>query len=499
MNREEQIEKIKTTDIWDMVVIGGGATGLGTTLDAASRGLKVLCIEKVDFSKGTSSKSTKLIHGGVRYLEQGHLAMVKSALQERWALMKNAPTMTKKLSFVLPTYSYFQWLYFGLGLIVYDFLSGKLSLGKTRFLNKKAVIKKIPNIEQKKLVGGIRYFDGQFDDSEMCLALARTAMKYGATVINHVSMENFIYDKHGKISGAIIKDHFENIEYKISSKSVINATGVYADEILQKDKPESEPLIKPSRGTHIVVDKKFYGSPHAMIIPKTSDGRVLFAVPWHNKVVIGTTDIYTNEKDAEPKATQDEVDFILHNFNEYIQQTVHKSDILSVFSGLRPLIQQQKINSTAALVRDHTILVSKSGLITITGGKWTTYRKMAEDTVNKAVKIHLLHHATKCVTKKLQLLSNVRPTATHDDVFLHPDFPYTERDVVFAIRNEMACTIEDILSRRIRILFFDAKAAIAIAPKVGKILQNKLSKDDIWYQNQLDSFDEIAQKYLIEH
>ncbi len=497
MNREEQIERIKNTDMWDILVIGGGATGLGTALDAASRGLKVLCIEKVDFSKGTSSKSTKLIHGGVRYLEQGHLAMVKSALQERWALMKNAPTMTKKLSFVLPAYSYFQWLYYGLGLMVYDFLSGKLSLGKTRFLNKTAVIKKIPNIEQKKLVGGIRYFDGQFDDSEMCLALARTAMKYGATVINHVSLDKFIYNDNNKISGAIIKDHFENLEYLISTNSIINATGVYADEILQKDRPDSESFIKPSRGTHIVVDKKFYDSPHAMIIPKTSDGRVLFVVPWHHKVVIGTTDIYTDEKDTEPKATKEEVDFILHNYNEYINQAVQKSDILSIFSGLRPLIKQKKIHSTAALVRDHTLWVSDSGLITITGGKWTTYRKMAEDTVNKAIKTHTLNHANKCITNKIQLLSNLRPTATHEDVLLHPDFPYTERDVVFAIRNEMACTIEDILSRRIRILFFDAKVAIDIAPKVGKILQSKLSKDDIWYQNQLESFNEIAQKYLI--
>lgn len=498
MNRQEQIDQILKTPEWDIIVIGGGATGLGTTLDAASRGLKVLCVEKVDFSKGTSSKSTKLIHGGVRYLEQGHLAMVKSALQERWAFMKNAPTMTRKLSFVLPVYSYFRWLYYGFGLMIYDFLSGKLSLGKTRFLNKKAVINKIPNIEQKNLVGGIRYFDGQFDDSEMCLALVRTALKYGATVANHMSMENFIYDKNNKISGVRLYDCFLNSHYNVSSKCVINATGVYAENILKKDNPLHPSLIKPSRGTHIVVDKEFYPGNHALIIPKTSDGRILFAVPWHNKVVIGTTDIYTNDLNDEPTATQDEVEFILHNFNQYTHQTLQKSDIKSVFSGLRPLIQQKSKNSTAALVRDHTLLISDSGLITITGGKWTTYRKMAEDTINKAVRTYKLAHAGKCITRKLQLLSNVRPQITSEDILLHPDFPYSERDVLFTVRNEMACTIEDILARRIRLLFLDAQVALKVAPRVGKILQQELSKDNAWYEDQLKSFENTVQKYLVQ-
>ncbi|MFZ1455663.1 MAG: glycerol-3-phosphate dehydrogenase/oxidase [Saprospiraceae bacterium] len=496
MDRKKQIQQLQSASHWDFIIIGGGATGLGSALDAASRGYKVLCVEKNDFSKGTSSRSTKLIHGGVRYLEQGNINMVKDALQERWFLLNNASDATKKLSFVLPVYSWWRFIYYAFGLILYDILSGKFSIGKTRMMNNSAVIKKIPEINKRSLVGGIRYFDGQFDDSQICIALARTATDHGATVINHMSVQSFLYDSNHKICGVELTDMLTGDVYTSSCTIAINATGVFSDIIMKMDNPSHHNIIKPSRGIHVVVNKSFYSSPHAMLIPKTTDGRVLFAVPWYDKVIIGTTDTNTDNICEEPKAEKEEIDFILNNFNAYMQTQIDYKNIISVFAGLRPLIRKQNITSTADLVRDHSIIFSKSGLITITGGKWTTYRKMARDVINLALKTHTQLPYVRTKTRALHL--NVqRPVSDEAQTQrIHPDYTFTVADVLFAIRHEMACTLEDILARRIRLLFLDAKAALVVAPKVCKILQTETGKDDDWYEHQLASFKAIAENYL---
>ncbi len=494
MNRNDQLITIETTPIWDIVIIGGGATGLGSALDAASRGFKTLCIEKTDFSKGTSSRSTKLIHGGVRYLEQGNFAMVKSALHERWFMLKNAPISTKKIPFILPVFSWWRYYYYGFGLMLYDFLSGKFSIGKTSFLSKNDVIEKIPEIREKSLKGGILYYDGQFDDSQICISLAKTAISKGATVINHMAFDSFIYE-NGKIIGINALDTIDHKKLEIKTKVVINATGVFADDIMQKDSEKHIPIVSPSQGIHLVVDKKHYNANDAMLIPKTTDGRILFAVPWLNKVVIGTTDIKTSQIVEEPIATEEEIMFVLENFNLYTNQKLTIKDIKSVFAGLRPLVKMKNIQSTADLIRDHTIAVSPSGLVTVTGGKWTTYRKMARDAVNKALRSSALPFR-RCKTRRIKLLTINTLMMEINNAKLHQDFEYTINDVHNAIHNEMACTLEDILARRIRLLFLDVKVALEVAPKVCSILQQELKKDDNWYHQQIDSFAKLAQGYL---
>jgi len=496
MKRIDQIKAIDTTPTWDIIIIGGGASGLGSALDASSRGFKTLCIEKTDFSKGTSSRSTKLIHGGVRYLEQGNFAMVKSALQERWFLLKNAPLTTRKIPFILPVYSWWRYYYYGFGLILYDFLSGKFSLGKTKFLNRQAVVERIPEIKQKSLKGGIQYYDGQFDDSQICISLARTAISKGATVINHMSFESFIYENE-KIIGLIIKDTLDNKIREVKAKVVINATGVFADEVMKKDDASHTKIVSPSQGIHLVVDKKYYTGTDAMLIPKTTDGRILFAVPWYNKVVIGTTDVKTAQMVDEPIASKEEIKFVIENFNLYTSQQLTNNDIKSVFAGLRPLVKMKNIQSTADLIRDHTIVLSNSGLVTITGGKWTTYRKMARDVVNKALRSSTLPFR-RCKTLKIKLILK-SPTEFKDDKILHPDFEFTVADIINAIQNEMACTLEDILARRVRLLFLDVKVALEVAPLTCSILQKELDKDDSWGKIQMESFKTLAKGYLPQH
>ncbi|MFZ1749549.1 MAG: glycerol-3-phosphate dehydrogenase/oxidase [Saprospiraceae bacterium] len=494
MEREIQLQNIKKNDPWDIVIIGGGATGLGAALDAATRGFKTLCIEKTDFSKGTSSRSTKLIHGGVRYLAQGNISMVKSALYERWFLLKNAPGVTKRIPFVLPVYNWISYLYYGLGLKLYNFLSGKLSIGNTQFLSKSELIEKIPDINQKSLKGGVLYFDGQFDDSQICVSLARTAIHYGATVMNHMEAQSFIYSGQ-RVSGVQIKDGLTGEIYQVNSKVVINATGVFVDQLIRKDNKDHKSIISPSQGIHLVVDKKFYTSEFALLIPKTTDGRVLFAVPWHDKVVIGTTDGKVDNISEEPIATSQEIDFVLSNFNKYTLQQLAKEDIKSIFAGLRPLVSMKDMQSTADLLRDHTILVSDTGLVSITGGKWTTYRKMAKDVINKSIQVGGLPFV-KCITKNVEVITQSLPVLSHDDVRLHPDYPYTTNDVLVAVKHEMACTLEDVLARRIRLLFMDAKVAVEVAPMVCKVMQDALSKDDHWYDEQLNTFNTLAKNYL---
>jgi glycerol-3-phosphate dehydrogenase len=401
MDRAAMLKKLETEKAWDIIIIGGGATGLGAAVDAASRGYKTLLIEQFDFGKGTSGRSTKLVHGGVRYLEQGNIKLVMEALRERGYLLKNAPHLTTALPFVVPVYSRVNKFYYGIGLKLYDVLSGKLSLGKTKLLSKKETIEHLPGIDEKKLKGGILYYDGQFDDARLAIELAITAAKYGATVLNYCEAIDLLKENN-KVKGVVFEDLINEITYEANAKVVINATGVFTDRIIQMDDTEREALVEPSQGIHLVIDKKFFPGNNAMMIPKTDDKRVLFAVPWHDKVVLGTTDTPVDEISFEPRPLEEEIEFVLNHANRYLAQTIKRNDVKSMFAGLRPLVRKRGTKTTAMLSRDHTIMVSKAGLVTITGGKWTTYRKMAEDAIDNAVFVAKLERK-ECITKKLSI------------------------------------------------------------------------------------------------
>lgn len=493
MNRPQQIQEISTETAWDIIIAGGGATGLGAAVDAASRGYKTLLLEKFDFAKGTSSRSTKLVHGGVRYLEQGNIKLVKEALRERGWLLKNAPHLTHTMPFIIPAYGIVQKYYYGLGLKAYDFLSGKLSLGKTEFLTRQKTIDLLPTINASKLKGGVMYFDGQFDDARLAIDLAKTAVQYGATVCNYISVLKFIKSKQ-KICGLVAEDAVTGKTYELKAKAVINATGVFADELMQADDEKQPSIITPSQGIHLVVDKKFFPGNHALMIPKTDDKRVLFAVPWHNKVVLGTTDTPINGISEEPEALDEEIDFVMHHANRYLSQTITENDVKSIFAGLRPLVKQAGTKSTALLNRDHTIIVSKSNLVTITGGKWTTYRKMAEDAVDNAAFVAKLDKR-ECVTMTLLIgncnAENSYPKRVSEESVL------TYNEIKYFIEEEMAQTVEDILSRRIRLLLLDAEAAISMAPHVAKEMAAVMNKDEIWIEKQVKEFTAIAEQYVL--
>jgi len=497
MDRAAMLKKLETEKAWDIIIIGGGATGLGAAVDAASRGYKTLLIEQFDFGKGTSGRSTKLVHGGVRYLEQGNIKLVMEALRERGYLLKNAPHLTTALPFVVPVYSRVNKFYYGIGLKLYDVLSGKLSLGKTKLLSKKETIEHLPGIDEKKLKGGILYYDGQFDDARLAIELAITAAKYGATVLNYCEAIDLLKENN-KVKGVVFEDLINEITYEANAKVVINATGVFTDRIIQMDDTEREALVEPSQGIHLVIDKKFFPGNNAMMIPKTDDKRVLFAVPWHDKVVLGTTDTPVDEISFEPRPLEEEIEFVLNHANRYLAQTIKRNDVKSMFAGLRPLVRKRGTKTTAMLSRDHTIMVSKAGLVTITGGKWTTYRKMAEDAIDNAVFVAKLERK-ECITKKLSIGNERDAFAKKEgNNFIHTSFQYSERDVAYFVKNEMAMTVEDVLARRTRLLFLDAQAAIEVAPLVAKAMASAMQKDEQWINEQIASFTDLAKQYCIE-
>ncbi len=486
MKRSEQLRALAETPFWDLVIIGGGATGLGAALDAATRGYKTLLLERADFGKGTSSRSTKLIHGGVRYLEQGNLKLVISALQERWFFLKNIPSLSHRLPFILPVYKRWKLWYYWIGLKLYEFLSGKRRLGETILLSREEVIHRLPTINSQNLVGGVTYFDGQFDDSGVCIALAATAAGHGAVLLNYVEVRAFEYSQ-GKICGLTAFDIHSNITFHVRTKGIINATGVFADNVMAMDNPGHRPVITASQGTHIVADAAFFPGSHAMIIPKTSDGRVLFAVPWMGKALIGTTDNAIDRPHEAPEPTEQEIAFILQNFNQYATRPIQRKDVQASFAGLRPLVRRQGAASSANLLRDHAILRSPSGLVTITGGKWTTYRKMAEDAVATAVKTAGLQpqksHTKHLIVARPLLPQDLLPAAT---TLLHPSYPFSEADIRHAVRNEMALTLEDVLARRIRLLYLDTAAARSVAGRVAAIMREELEETGDWEKKALE-------------
>jgi glycerol-3-phosphate dehydrogenase len=515
MNRNYFIKQLGSIAEFDICIIGGGATGLGIAVDAASRGCKTILLEKYDFAKGTSSRSTKLVHGGVRYLQQGNIKLVMEALKERGLLKKNAPHLVKNQSFVIPNYKWWENPFYGIGLKVYDWMAGSLGLGPSEFLSKEETLKLAPNLDEDGLRGGVLYHDGQFDDARLAIHLAMTAADHGAVVLNYISVEGLM--KAGNIvCGVKAKDELDGKEYEIRSKVVINATGIFSDSIAKMDNSDAEPMISHSQGIHLVFDKEFLPSDTAIMIPRTDDGRVLFAVPWHNKVIVGTTDTPVRGASIEPIALKSEIEFVMQHIARYLRKDPLLSDVRSVFAGLRPLVKSNN-KITAAISRDHHISVSDSELISITGGKWTTYRKMAEDVMEIAINKAGLYDK-ECVTKSLHIHGHKEINDYNAALYyygsdaegvqslvknnpelgelIHPSLPYIKAEIVWAVQNELCMTVEDALARRTRALLLDARAAIESASLVAGMMAKEMGKDDAWIKKEIDNFNLTAKNYL---
>lgn len=517
MRRELMLAALEADRVWDFLVIGGGATGLGIAVDAAARGYTVALAEAEDFAKGTSSRSTKLVHGGVRYLQQGNVALVMDALRERGLLRRNAPHLVHDLAFVVPSYEWWESPFYGIGLKVYDLLAGEYGFGASSHLSQDEVRATIPTIETLGLRGGTRYYDGQFDDARLAVHLALTAADRGAVLVNYCPAVGLLKDGSGRVAGARLNDRESGREFAVAARAVINATGPFADGLRRLDHPDAPPVIAPSQGSHIVLDREFLPGTSAIMVPHTDDGRVMFAIPWHHRVILGTTDVPTAGVPGEPTPTRAEIDFILDTANRYLTRDAGYSDIRAVFAGIRPLVRAGD-GSTAALSRDHSILIDPlSGLMTVAGGKWTTYRRMAEDAVDLAATLAALP-SRSCPTREMPLHGHDPEAARHGPLApygsdapailalqrerpelaspLVAGLPATGAEVVWACRTEMARTVEDALSRRTRSLLFDAHAAIAAAPAVARLMANELGRDDPWQADQVASFGTLAAGYL---
>lgn len=522
MEREDFLKDLKDTKReWDFIIIGGGATGLGIAVDAVTRGYSTLLLEQSDFAKATSARSTKLVHGGVRYLQKGDVALVREALRERGYLRRNAPHLVKNQRFIIGNYKWWEKPFYTIGLTFYDMLSGSMSLGRSLPMSRNRVIKSIPQIVQKGLKGGVVYHDGQFDDSRLAINLMQTAVEQGATVVNYAKVTQLLKSSDGKVSGVVAHDELEGTSFTATGKCIINATGIFVDEVIRMDNPSEKPLVRPSQGVHLVVDKSFLGGDDAIMIPKTSDGRVMFGVPWHDRVILGTTDVPVKEFVLEPKALDEEVDFILETAGRYLEKKPKRSDVLCVFAGLRPLAAPKHGSDgakTKEISRSHKLVVAPSGLVTITGGKWTTYRKMAEDTVNAGIKTGKLSFR-ECRTRNLKIhgylenpdrndrryiygsdmkeiekIQNENPSWTEK---LNGDSDFTTGEVIWAVRKEMARTVDDVLARRVRVLYLDARQSIALAPKVAEIMAGELGRDRNWVRQQVDEYTEMAKGYVM--
>lgn len=514
--RAELTRRLAATRSWDLAIVGGGATGLGVALDAVARGFSVVLVESHDFAKGTSSRATKLVHGGVRYLAQGNVALVREALRERTLLLRNAPHLAQPLPFVMPSYRFWETPFYGFGLKAYDALAGSAGLGATEFLSRKQALACLPGVRPDGLKGGVKYWDGQFDDARLALALARTAAQRGALLLNYCAATELIH-KEGKVVGLVCRDQETGGNHRIEARCVINAAGVWVDELRQQDGKaigrQVKPMVAPSQGLHVVVDRAFLGGEHALMVPKTADGRVLFGVPWLGKLILGTTDTPRGDLAREPRPFKHELEFILKESARYLVRPPHEGDIRSLWVGLRPLVKPPGDDGeqTKALSREHTVLVSRSGLVTVTGGKWTTYRAMAEDVLDKCFDKKLLRRVAGGVTAHLPLVG--AGSGSHPPMSAPPGLHLygseaaqvaalpghrrelggglTESMVRFAARYEYARTVEDVLARRSRLLFLDARMAGTLAAEVGAILLQETGVDP-----QAQAFRELAVKYL---
>lgn len=517
MKRDKLLQQLEDEQLWDMIVVGGGATGLGTAVEAASRGFRTLLLEQSDFAKGTSSRSPKLIHGGVRYLQQGNLSLVLEALRERGLMIRNAPHLVHNLSFVVPLYDWWEGPFYGIGLKLYDVLAGKLGLGPSRLLSREETLRHIPTVDSDGLRGGVMYHDGQFDDARLAISLALTIADLGGVALNYLPVTGIIREG-GLVTGVEARDRESGREFRIRGRVVINAAGPFADSVRQMIDPDARKLITPSQGVHLVLDGSFLAGGSAIMVPHTDDGRVLFAIPWHGRTIVGTTDTQVATPCLEPRPLPEEIDFLLTHASRYLSRHPAMADVLSAFAGIRPLVRSNSSHNTASLSRDHCLLVDSSGLVTIAGGKWTTYRKMGEDTVTAATQVAGLDDRPS-VTAGLHLHGWREGTGAGDpwQVYgcdaaaleqllaenpawrepLHPALPYCAGEVVWAVRHEWARTVEDVLARRTRALLLDARVSIAAAPAVAELIAYELGKDLTWREKQVEEFCKLARGYLL--
>lgn len=515
MKRAAMLERVAARcDPWDMVVIGGGATGMGIAVDAAARGYEVLLLEQSDFGIGTSSRSTKLVHGGVRYLEQGNLALVMEALRERGLLRRNAPHLVHDLVFVVPRYQWWEGVFYGMGLKVYNILSGKYRFGPSQILSRADALDRLPNLQPEGLRGGVIYHDGQFDDARLLINLATTAAEQGATLVNYAKVVE-LTRALGRVDGVSAVDCESGQELRARGRVVINATGAFCDAVRKMADATVTPMVAPSQGIHLVFSGSFLPGNCALMVPHTRDGRVMFAIPWHGHTLVGTTDTPIDEVSLEPRARAEEIDFLLETTGRYLNKAPTRRDVLSVFVGIRPLVRRAHAKNTAALSRDHTIHLD-AGLVTITGGKWTTYRNMAEDCVNQAITVGQLP-PRRCLTRALNIhgfhqhagkfghlaVYGADAPAIRDLILvdpslgesLHSDLPYCGAEVVWATRHEMARTVEDVLARRTRALFLNVVVARAMAPRVAQLMAAELGRDASWQASQVQAFKATASGY----
>lgn len=518
MKRDEMLSQARRDEPWDFIIVGGGATGVGIAIDAAARGYQTLLLERFDFGQGTSSRSTKLVHGGVRYLEQGNISLVMEALKERGLLRQNAPHLVSELPFIVPNYSWWEGPFYGLGLKLYQILSGKYGFGPSRLLSKEETARQLPTIKTEGLSGGVIYYDGQFDDARLLINMAATAAAQGATLLNYAPVQALLKNVDGFINGVRFEDRESGAIIEARAKVVINATGPFTDTIRHLADAQSKPLISPSQGAHLVFDRSFLPGDTAIMVPHTSDNRVMFAIPWHGHTLVGTTDTPIENVTPEPRPLEQEIDFILETAALYLDKKPTRADVLSAFAGIRPLVKTGEGKSTSALSRDHTIHIDQSGLLNITGGKWTTYRNMAEDCVNQAATLADLPER-ECQTKQLPIhgahpdaaqfgalavygsdaphLQKLIEENTRLGAILDEALPICAAQVIWAAREEMARTIEDVLSRRTRALLLNARAALRMAPPVAALLAGELGRDAAWQETQLAIFRDLAQSYLV--
>ncbi len=518
MKRDDMLAALHDTQRpWDFLVIGGGSTGLGTAVEAASRGYRTLLVEQSDFAKGTSSRSTKLIHGGVRYLQQGDVGLVLEALHERDLLCRNAPHLVHPLGFVVPAYRSWEKPLYWAGLKLYDLMARSRVLGTTRALSPAEALELVPTLTASGLRGGVLYYDAQFDDARLAVNLAGTLVEHGGTALNYMQAVSLV-KSNGRVQGVLARDAETGAEHELHARVVVNATGVFADAVRRMDNPAAGDLVRPSQGIHLVLDKSFLPGVTALMVPRTDDGRVLFAIPWHNSVLLGTTDTAVNEAALEPRPLEEEIDFLLDHAARYLTRPPRRSDVRSAFAGLRPLVQQSRDDRTSAISRDHELVISRSGLVTITGGKWTTYRKMGQDAVDQSARAAGLRPRPS-VTQRLHIHGWQDPPEREDpfavygsdaprlrallaerpewSARLHPELPYRSGEVVWAVRYEMARTVEDVLARRTRALFLNARASLEAAAEVARLMAPELGKDAAWAQQQVDSFRQVAEGYVL--
>ena len=503
---------------WDIIIIGGGATGVGVAVDASARGYATLLLERGDFGKGTSSRSTKLVHGGVRYLEQGNISLVMEALRERGLLRQNAPHLVTDLPFIVPSYSWWEGPFYGVGLKLYQLMSGKYGFGPSEYLSSEETARRLPNVKTEGLTGGVVYFDGQFDDTRLLIQLAATAAEQGATLINYTPVTALQKGEDGMVNGVEWED-METGEKSIAhARVVVNATGPFTDSVRKLAEPAAEAMISPSQGAHLVLDRSFLPGDTAIMVPHTSDGRVMFAIPWHGHTLVGTTDTPMDHIPVEPVALDQEIDFMLSTGALYLAKAPTRADILSVFAGIRPLAKSGEGKNTAKLSRDHVIHIDRSGLLSIAGGKWTTYRNMAQDCVDHAATLGDLPEVA-CITKSLHVHGYHTDAAVFGSLSfygtdavairaliaespklgeqLDGDLPYVAAEVVWAAREEMARSVEDVLARRTRALFLNAKAAVRMAPRAAELLAGELGRDARWQARQIAAFTGLARGYQV--